>query len=144
MNLPDTIKKLDKIDALIEKLEEKQEQVQDSLLDWIYAERKEVVDYHNTSRYADHFDTREPQYITLSARLGSSEVIIAARESYGDHDTETLCIPIKHLLQPELIWNIIATDKARKAAQEVEAKLVQEENEKKLLANLKAKYESKS
>lgn len=144
MNLTDTIKKIDKIDALIEKLEEKEKALQDSLLDWIYRERKQVVDYHNTSRYADHFSQREPDcYVSLSASLGPNEVIIVARENYGDHDTESLCIPLKHLLEPEIVANLIANNKARQAAQEAEAKLVQEETEKKLLANLKAKYESK-
>lgn len=145
MNLPETIKKIDKVSALIEKLEEKREEVQDTLLDWIYAERKDVLDYHNTGRYADHFKDREPDnYVSLSARLGPNEVVIIAQEQYGDRDRKTLCIPIKHLLQPELVASLIAANKALKASREAEAKLVQEQHEKRLLADLKAKYESKS
>jgi len=144
MNITETINKIDRIDSLIEKLEDKQEVVLDSLLDWIYAERKEVLDYHNTSRYASHFESRDnPPYISLSASLGPNEVVIIAKEHYGDGGSESLCLPLNHLLHPEKVADLIAAQQAHAAALAAENAVFQEQKEKQLLADLKAKYESK-
>lgn len=143
MDITDTINKIDRITTLIDKLETKRDEVRDTLLDWIYAERKEVLDYHNTGHYADQFQERDCDYHTLSASLGANCVILRSKAHYGDRDVEFMEIPLKHLLQPELVANLIAANKARKAAIAAEEAIVREQNEKKLLADLKAKYENK-
>ncbi len=143
MDLSKAIKKLNKISTLVEKLDEKQKEIQDDLLDWVYSERKQVLDYHNTGHYCDQFAERDCDYHTLSAHLRTDCIALRSKAQYGDRDSEYLEIPLNHLFHPELVADLISRREALFASAQAEAALVQEANEKKLLADLKAKYEAK-
>lgn len=138
MNLTERIKKLDKIDALVEKLAEKRESIEDEILDWIYAERMDVVKWHLPYVRAEYFAERRPKWHTLYLKINASFVTVLSKDSYGDRDVWEMELPIKHLLQPELIEPLRQERVAKAALKEAQEK----ENRKAWLESELAKLQS--
>lgn len=138
-----TIKRIQRFGEVIERMEVEKSHIEKSLLDWIYAERKEVVDYYNRATYDQfrrYFAERAPEYARLKAEVERLFVRIIATETFGDPHTEYLYIPIEHILDPDQVRREVEAREAQQAAMEAVKKQAREEAEKKLFEELKAKY----